>query len=417
MRQYGMSGTLFSIVSLLAESVATPKWHLYQSTKQDGRVRYSTADKGSDQRVEVMQHAAIQVWNNPNDFHSGFEFREASQQYFELTGETFWVLDMEAGFPTGMWIVRPDRMEPVPDPNGFIAGWIYTSETGTQIPLRNNEVIMEKRPGTLDPYRGSGAVASILPNIQQQRYAVDYQRNLFLNGADPGGIITVPNNLTDEEFDQIIDRWRESHRGVARAGQVAVLEAGTTWTANSHTNKDLEYGALRLANRDEIREAFRVHPAMLGTSLDVNRANAQTAEEVFVAWQVLPRLNRRRDTLNAKLLPLFGAAGKGVEFDYEDPSPVNAETAATELLAKAQAVVALAQAGYDMHDILEVAGLPDMGVAETAPAPTPVAPQEGTGPLPTLPEKNPNQVPQPEGELAALMRRQLNGYPRKGVHV
>jgi len=217
MRQYGISGTLFSIVSLLSESVATPKWHLYKTAKQDGRVRYTTADKGSDQRTEILQHAALQLWNSPNAFHSGFEFRESSQNFFELTGETFWVLDMDYGFPTSIWCVRPDRMEPVPDPEGFLIGWIYTGETGEQVPLRNSEVIMEKRPGVLDPYRGSGAVASILPNIQQQRYAVDYQRNLFLNGADPGGIITVPTNLTDEEFDQIIDRWRESHRGIARA--------------------------------------------------------------------------------------------------------------------------------------------------------------------------------------------------------
>ncbi len=374
MRQYAMSGTLYGIVSLLAESTATPKWHLYKNPPADGRRRYATGDTGSDQRVEVVQHAAIQLVNNPNPFHSRFEFFEGAQQHEELTGETFWVLDTEMGFPTSMWYVRPDRMEPVPDPNDYLVGWIYTGPTGEQVPLKRSEVILEKRPDPMDPYRGAGPVQSIMPNIQQQRYATEYQRNLFLNGADPGGVITVPNRLNDREFDELIERWRESHRGVARAGHIGVLEDGMNWMPSPTTNKDMEYGNLRLANRDELREAWRIHKAMMGSSDDVNRANAQTAQEVFVAWQVLPRLNRRRDTFNSKLLPLFKASGVGVEFDYDDPSPVNAETAATELLQKSQAAVALVGAGFDPADVLEVVGLPDMDMGEVAAAAAPESP-------------------------------------------
>lgn len=401
MRQYGTSGTIYGIVSLLAESAATPPWRLYRKPPQDGRVRYTTSDQGSDQRIQVVQHAAIKLWNSPNMFHSGFEFREGSQQHQELTGETFWVLDTEAGFPTSMWYVRPDRMEPVPDDDDYLVGWIYTGPTGVQVPLKPGEVILEKRPDPLDPYRGAGPVASILPNIQQQRYATEYQRNLFLNGADPGGVITVPNRLSEPEFDELIDRWRESHRGVARAGQVGVLEDGMTWAPNAHTNKDMEYGQLRLANRDELREAWRVHKAMMGTSDDVNRANAETAQEIFVGWQTIPRLNRRRDTLNTKLLPLFGGADKTVEFDFDDPSPTNAEAAATELLAKTQSAAALVAAGYDPHDVLEVVGLPDMDFAAPATPAPPATPVPG--------------APGQDGSDAVQNRRRpliyLNGAP------
>lgn len=390
LRQYGMTGTVFSIVSLLAEASATPNWRLFKSQPVDGRRRYTTGDKGSDQRTQVVQHAAIKLWNCPNDFHTGFEFREGSQMHEELTGETFWVLDTEAGFPTEMWYVQPDRMEPVQDKNDFQTGWIYTGPTGESVPLKLNEVILEKRPDPLNPYRGLGPVQSIMPNIQQQRYATEYQRNLFLNGADPGGVITVPNKLNDREFDELIERWRESHRGVARAGHIGVLEDGMTYAASAHSNKDMEYGELRQANRDEMREAWRIHKSMLGTSDDVNRANSQTAQEVFVAWQVIPRLNRRRDTLNNKLLPLFGSSGQGVEFDYDDPSPENAEAAATELTQKAAAAKTLIDAGFDPHDVCEVVGLPDMDLVKSVSAPQ-TAPQLPGGPpvppeLPAAPE-------------------------------
>jgi hypothetical protein len=96
---------------------------------------------------------------------------------------------------------------------------------------------------------------------------------------------------------------------------------------------------------------------------DVNRASAQTGEEVFASWQVSPRLDRWRDVLNSQLLPLFGATGQGVEFDYVYPMPQNREQDALELTTKANAALALITAGYDQHDVLQVVGLPDMQVA------------------------------------------------------
>jgi HK97 family phage portal protein len=406
MRAYGRSGTIFSIVSLLAQSSATPAWHLYKKQPQDGRRRYSTSDQGSDQRTEVITHAALSLWNKPNSFHSGFEFREGSNQHQELTGETMWVVSREGGlnFPTSMWYVRPDRMEPVPDPNDYLLGWMYTSPTGEQIPLQLNEVIQERLPDPLDPFRGHGPVASILPNIDQQRYATEYQRNLFINGADPGGVITVDKRLSDTEWDELVDRWRESHQGVARAGRVGVLENGAAWTPAGHSNKDMEYGQLRLANRDEMREAWRMHKHMLGTSDDVNRANAQTAEEVFIGWQSIPRLERRKDTLNHKLLPMFG--DDSVEFDYEDPSPDNREADNAELLAKANAAKALIDAGYDPHDVLETVGLPDMEVVEQATQSPAVPP----GWMPA-PDAQPGDAPASGEDMANRLRHVLsNGY-------
>ena len=72
---------------------------------------------------------------------------------------------------------------------------------------------------------------------------------------------------------------------MARAGRVGVLENGAdVGRPTATSNKDMEYGNLRLANRDEIREAWRIHKIMLGNTDDVNRANAQTGEEVFARW-------------------------------------------------------------------------------------------------------------------------------------
>ncbi len=415
LRSYGMSGTVFAIVQLMSSSTAAPDWHLYKKQPVDGRRRYSTSDVGDDQRTEVINHAARSLWLHPNAFQSGFEFREVANQHFFLAGETFWVLEREgASFPTSMWPVRPDRMEPVPDGNGYLAGWMYMAFTGEQIPLSLSQVIQEKTPDPLDPFRGASPIASIMPNIQQQKYATDFQRNLFLNGAQPDGIISFPDKVEDTDYDEFVSRWRESHMGVSNAGRVGILEMGATWVPGTQTNRDLEYGALRLTNRDEIREAYRIHKHMLGTVDDVNRANAETAEDNFYADLVRPCLDRRENTLNDKLLPMFGQSGAGVEFDYDDPSPERTESAANELLIKSNAAKALIDAGYEPHAVLQVVGLPDMDVVEQA-VQAPVAPP-GWVPEPPAPQL-PSAAPSADTQAVAKYMKQLiglNGRPYAG---
>ena len=381
MRAHGTVGTVWQIVHLLSSNVAKPVWKLYRQAGQDGRVRYTTNDQGSDQRTEVVKHQALSVLYQPNPWYSRFALFETSQQYMELTGEWFLVVerDPRSSIPLGLWPVRPDRMDPVPDPTAYLKGWVYTSPDGREkVPLKPDEVIQGKYPNPLDPYRGLGPVQSVLVDIDASRYSREWNKNYFLNSAEPGGVIQVDHELQDGEFDELVDRWREGHRGAARAHRVAVLEGGQTWVPNAHSQKDMDFAGLLNVGRDLIREAFGIHKIMLGNSDDVNRANAQTGEEVFANWSVAPRLDRWRDALNYQFLPLFGSAGQGVEFDYIYPLPQNREQDNAELTAKATAAQLLVMAGYDAHDVLEVCGLPDMDFAAPAAPSTPGLPAEAT---------------------------------------
>ena len=376
MRAYKQNGTVFANVGLLAAAAAGQQWKLFRTAKQDGRVRYTTADQGSDTRTEVVQHAAISLLNNPAVITVGntklpvwtrFGLFEISNIWMETTGKSYWVVDRGASdnsVPLGMWPVRPDRVMAVPDRNNYLAGYIYTSPDGKErIPLLPTDVIFNRYPDPEDPYSGCGPIHSVLTDIEAARYAGEWNRNYFLNSAEPGGVIQLDHSLEDGEFDALVDQWRETHRGVARSHRIAVLEGGATWIPNTRNFKDMDFANLRSVMRDTIREALGMHKVMTGVTDDVNRANAQTGEEVFASWKISPRLDRWRDVLNSQLLPLFGATGVGVEFDYIYPMPANREQDALELTTKANAALALITAGYDQSDVLATVGLPDMKVA------------------------------------------------------
>jgi HK97 family phage portal protein len=352
MRAMGSSSTLFAIVDRITTTYAGIEWKLYRS-----------AASGRDEdRKEVATHPALTLWNKPNPFMTGPQFREAAQQHEELTGEQWWVAAHaeNSTVPQELWPVRPDRMEPVPDPQEFLIGYVYSGPSGERVPLGTDDVIFQRRPNPLDPYRGMGVVQTILMDIDATRASAEWNRIFFENNAAPGGVIEVDRRLSDEEFDEFNARWREQHKGLANAHRVGMLEEGMKWVDRKYTMQDMQFAELRSVNREIIREAFGFPKPMLGATDDVNRANAEAAAYVFARWLIQPRLERTREVLNTRLLPLFGRMGQGLEFDFANPVPEDKEADARVLASRAASAAALRGAGWFPTDVLSSVDLPEM---------------------------------------------------------
>jgi HK97 family phage portal protein len=350
--------TMFSITSLLAEAVAAVDWQLCRT--HDGRGRIAQEDP----RV-VTDHLALRVWNNPNPFMSRQEYVETVQQHIDLVGEGWGVLDFYDAaqtMPREIWPVRPDLMNVVPDPDAFIAGYWYASPDGQQMPLSVNEILRIKMPNPRDPYRGMGPVQSLMADLDGIRYSAEWNRNFFLNSAEPGGIIEFEGNMSDPDFEKFTRRWNEQHRGVSKAHRVALLEKGK-WVSNSFSQKDMQFVELQDVSRDKVREAYRVHKHMLGQSDDVNRANAAAADYTFAKRLVVGRLERWKGMLNSQFLPRFGATGQGVYFDYCNPVPEDQELENATMLAQANSFKLLIEAGVDADAAAEVCDLPPLAMS------------------------------------------------------
>lgn len=363
MRAMGSVGTLFAIVNRTSNAVSQVRWRLWR-TAASGR---------AEDRVEVTRHLALDIWRRPNPFMTGQEFVEAFQQHIDLTGEAWWVVgrsERARSIPLELWPVRPDRMEPDPDPARFLIGYTYHGPTGQEIPLGLDEVIQLRMPNPLDPYRGMGPVQAILTDLDSARYSAEWNRNFFRNSAEPGGIIEVDKRLSDDEFDEMNERWNEQHRGVVNAHRVAIVEQGK-WIDRKYTMRDMQFAELRSVSREVIREAFGIPKFALGDVDDVNRATADASSAWFAEHLTVPRLERIKGALNSDFLPLFGATAQGLEFDYDSPVREDAVAENAERTSKASAAKTLTDAGYDPAEVLAVVGLPPMRHVGTAPAAAP----------------------------------------------
>lgn len=384
LKQYGQVGTLFAIVNSLAVDTSMVEWKLYKK-QTDRRRRYVTPD-GTDGRVEVTRHPALSVWQNPNPYMTQQEFVESFQQHLELTGEAWWTVGRNPDFPEvgplELWIARPDKMGVLTDAQEFLTGYYYVTPDGGKQRLEKSEVIQLRMPNPLDPYRGMGPVQSIMVDLDSARYAAQYNRNFFKNGAVPGAIIQVPEHMTDDEFDEFQQRWASSHKGVDNAHRVGIVENGAVYVESKFAQRDMQFAELRGVSSEAIREAFRYPKNMLGTTDDVNRANAEAGEYTYAKHLMLARLERIKQALNANLLPMFDG-GDQLEFDYTSPVPEDTANENVRLTTQVTSFTALVTAGADPEEAAQIVGLPPMKKFEkpTPPAPViaPQAPDSGTG--------------------------------------
>lgn len=345
---FGSVGTLFAIVNQISQAFCTVDWHLYRKT--------SVRDKS--RRTEVITHGFLTVWNRPNYFYTGRYFRWCCQQHLDLVGETVIVLVRIGNIIVEMWPVRPDRIKPVKHPTKFLVGYIYTGPDGEEVPLALEDVIHIKYPNPGDPYRGMGPVQTVLNDVDASRYSAEWNKNFFINGAQPGGVIEVDYRMTDPEWEAFNRRWRHQHQGVANAHRVAVLE-NAHWKDTKFSMEDMQFVELRNLPRELIREAFAYPKPMLGTVDDVNRANADAGKEIMAEGQTKPRLSMWKDVINNYLLPQF-ANGQTMELDFDDPIPVNRDAENSDRNSRVNAAVQLVNAGFEPSGVLEAMGLPEI---------------------------------------------------------
>jgi HK97 family phage portal protein len=353
----GNVSTLFSIADLIATKVAAADWHLYRRNN----------DPEAD-RVEVFDHPALVVWENPatvdgQTIYTQDEFIEAEQQHYELTGEMVSVVETSTmgrlSAVTGLWPVRPDRITPIKSPSKFVAGYEYELG-GDKVPLRTDQVIFEKRQNPLNPWRGLSPIASLILDLEGEKAAAAYNYNFFKNGAVPGGLLELDRDtlMSDEEWDAWVQRWRGQHQGVSNAHRIAVMEMGK-FSERKITQRDMEFTDLRHFSRESMMEAYRVSKAMLGHVEDVNRANNEAQAVIFGSEVIVPRLERWKKLLNKKFLPKFGPLAAGYEFDYDDPVPLDQAQARLQERADVLNSRALIELGFEPSEVLTYYDLPD----------------------------------------------------------
>jgi HK97 family phage portal protein len=96
--------------------------------------------------------------------------------------------------------------------------------------------------------------------------AEETQARMHGNGAKPGGVLTTPNVLTDDQIKRVREQFASSYSGVANAFKTILLDNGLKFEPWSMTGVDGQHLETRKFQIEEVCRMFRVFPQMIAAS-------------------------------------------------------------------------------------------------------------------------------------------------------
>jgi len=288
--------TVYACVRLLGDTISSLPLGAYV---RRGRARISYA----------AAYGETPMWvNKPNPETSRIEFYEQVISSLNIHGNAF------------ILTVRDDNNEVVevyclnPDdvrirrlrPNEPLVYEVQTrDEQGayTQI-LTKNEMLhipLFRLPGS---HYGLGPIAAARLTIGAAMAADTYAAAYFGNAANPGGVIEVPGELTEEQAQDIGRDWNITHTGPYRAGKIGVLSGGASFKPLTLNAQDAQLLDTRRFNVEDIARLFRVPISLLGHPVAgaMSFASVEAQNLSFVQHSLRPLLERLEQSFST-LLP------------------------------------------------------------------------------------------------------------------
>ena len=332
MNQY--NAWVYAAVRSIAEELAKISFRLFQVNK-DGV------------HEEIFDHELLDLLNGVNPFQTGYELRYLTGAHLELAGNSYWFLEgveKDTDKPTAIFLLNPKYTNPVPAPlPEFIKGYSYSVD-GKSTTYKPAQILHLKYPDPNDPYQGIGTVQAISDWIDADNYSTEVNLNYFKNGARLGGLLSSENAITDAQMKVLRASFENLYKGAGNAYRVAVLPKGVKYDEASSNPKDMDFANLQQVMRDKILAGFRVPKTILGGSeSETNRATAETANYVFAARTIKPKMEMIVQQLNEFLVPRYG---DNLYLDFVDPVPEDKAQKIEEMKAAVagQAVMSINEA-------------------------------------------------------------------------
>lgn len=282
-------------------------------------------DDGDEE--EVYSHEILDLLDDPNNVITAKQLWNLYYSYLNLTGEAYILKLDRNGNALEDKSKLPSALFPLPshlcDFHVGEKSWdeSYVLYNGDRYPI--NAVLRDINPDPENIYNGMSIVRKASLTVDTDIQMKRWNNKLFKNGARPGVVVEVPDQLKDDAYNRLKQQFDEQYRGVGNAFNRVILEGGAKMSPFMMTTQDLDFLESKRFTRDEILAMFKVSGSNLGITEDVNRANAEAQEYSYTKRCIKPRLEQFVDFMNKRLLrPIYGCEYK---LDFEDPIPENTE--------------------------------------------------------------------------------------------
>ncbi len=258
---------------------------------------------------EVLEHPFLDTLKNVNPFSNRFDLIDHTVINLELMGNAYWYKRRNGlGLTQELWNIPAQYMWIVPDKENFIKGYVmqrYGSGGAITQPFDGADIIHFKYVDPNNLYYGVSPLSAMAQAHNTQESLNNYINAAFANMGRPEGILTTDGTISDENFERLKKRFRQQYAGARNALKTLVMDQGVKYMQMAFKPVDMGTKETRRDVLERIAAAFRVPLAKLITE-NVNKSNAEAAQEDFLRDTVTPRLARLEEKINEKLMPEYG---------------------------------------------------------------------------------------------------------------
>ncbi len=288
-----------------------------------GKLRIKLVQQDSDGIwQETSAPAFSPVLRKPNHFQTRIEFIENWVTSILLYGNTY-VLKARDGRQavTAMYVLDPSRVKPLVAPNGEVF-YAIQSDPLSQVLSDNvvvpaSEIIHDKYTLRYHPLVGRPPLSSCGLAATQGLRVQSNSAQFFANGSRPGGILTSPGILSDEQVKQISTAWEQNFSG-DNQGKVAVLGADLKYQELGMNAVDSQLVDQLKWTAENVCTAFHVPPYMIGVGPAPTYNNIEALNQQYYAQCLQTRIESIELLLDEGLgLDKIEGKTYGTEFDLD----------------------------------------------------------------------------------------------------
>lgn len=279
--------SVFGCCRVLCGAIGSLPFHIFQLDANEIPVKFT------DHPLYTIIH------DRPNLYQTSMEFREALVLGYCLFGNGFAEIARSGKRVTSLIPMRADRVRIIQDANGLTYQY-YDVPTGRPEKYRPENVLHFKN-FSLDGINGITPLRADLVNhgLVAQMYGL----NFLKNGAKPSGALTMPRGAKLEDIERVKNDWKKLHSGVEKAGSVAVLYDGMTYSDIGFNPDQAQFiQTLEMINK-QVSACYGVPPTMLGiTDRTATYAASEQFDLQFAKHVVRPLAEKMEQAFNKALL-------------------------------------------------------------------------------------------------------------------
>ena len=331
----------------------------------------------------------INALYHPNRLNSSVEFREALSLMYLVHSKTHILVWRREGgkvLPGGK--ITPKNiagfsfMEGVTTVTvGGKTTYNVTTDAGSAT-YTDDEVITLRG---LNPYRinsgGFSATQAACKWTTIDDYIAQYQKGFFRNGAVPSGEFVI-TAATKTEFNDIVDKMQEKHRGADNNNNIVYthrptdpatgkpVQAQIEWIPYAVSNRELSLKDLFDQANKKIDSAYGVPASIRGVGENNNYATARTDQQNFMENVVDPIALKIWTGFTHELNRITGGLGVAIAYDIEIPALADEEKVKEERdKIRDERVQTWLDKGYSISSVkvyIESGNLDDLETGEVA---------------------------------------------------